>query len=151
MNKAQALCTFIYLFSSGNSEFYSTGSSLVMTSVESMEIHNLHFPQQTLWFTSPNKFQWIAYINTLWPSGTIWHHPSWSSMDEERIYIYIYNMSVMTCCLAASSHCLKQCCHQNETRLSIFDHWNCQKYGRGYFSCKIQLKLMSVNMVKIWS
>ena len=80
-----------------------------MTSVESMEIHNLHFPQ-TLWFTLPYKFQWIAYINTLWPSGTTWHHSSWSSMDEERIYIYIYiYMSVMTCCFTASSRCRKQC------------------------------------------
>ena len=37
-------------------------------------------------------------VNSLWPSDTIWHHGTWSTLVQ-----------VMACCLMAPSHYLNQC------------------------------------------
>ena len=38
-------------------------------------------------------------VNSLWPSDTIWHHITWSTLVQ-----------VMSCCLMATSHYQNQCC-----------------------------------------
>ena len=61
-------------------------------------------------------------VNSLWPSDTIWHQRSWSTLDQ-----------VMACCLTAPSHYLNQCWllisvflwHSPESNFAVFKLLQC--------------------------
>ena len=73
--------------------------------------------------TAPSRCK--QWVNSLWPSDTIWRHKSGSTLDQ-----------VMACCLMAPSHYLNQCWliiskvqwHSSECNFtrdtSAISHWN---------------------------